>query len=84
LCRELRRSAAHAAAGAVRRRESGAQWPDVIDELIADDDRPAAAAKSLRHQDLRDALVDEAALPTRTTDLLAGPFAHVVVDEARS
>ena len=38
---------------------------------------------SLRHQDLRDALVDEGALPTAEPDLLAGPFAHVVVDEAQ-
>jgi hypothetical protein len=38
----------------------------------------------LRGEDLRDALVDEAALPSADPDLLAGPFAHVVVDEARS
>src|SRR5829696_2093037 len=37
----------------------------------------------LRGQDLRSALVDEAALPTAEPDLLAGPFAHVVVDEAQ-
>jgi superfamily I DNA/RNA helicase len=38
---------------------------------------------TLRHGDLRDALVDEAALPQADPDLLAGPFAHVVVDEAQ-
>jgi len=38
---------------------------------------------TLRHADLRDALVDEAALPTADVDLLAGPFAHIVVDEAQ-
>jgi superfamily I DNA/RNA helicase len=38
---------------------------------------------SLRHQDLRDALVDESGLPSADPDLLAGPFAHVVVDEAQ-
>jgi DNA helicase IV len=38
---------------------------------------------TLRHQDLRDALVDEAALPTAAPNALAGPFAHVVVDEAQ-
>jgi DNA helicase IV len=38
---------------------------------------------SLRHGDLRDALVDDAALPAADTDLLAGPFAHIVVDEAQ-
>ena len=37
----------------------------------------------LRGQDLQDALVDESALPTTDPDRLAGPFAHVVVDEAQ-
>ena len=37
----------------------------------------------LRGEDLRDALVDEAALPAADPDLLAGPFAHIVVDEAQ-
>ena len=37
----------------------------------------------LRGQDLRDALVDEAARPVADADVLAGPFAHVVVDEAQ-
>jgi DNA helicase IV len=56
---------------------------DVIDELIATDDSELQLMTSLRHQDLRDALVDEAALPTADPDRLAGPFAHVVVDEAQ-
>jgi len=37
----------------------------------------------LRGQDLRTALVDEDAVPSDAADLLAGPFAHVVVDEAQ-
>jgi superfamily I DNA/RNA helicase len=37
----------------------------------------------LRHPDLRQNLVDEAALPGAGPDLLAGSFAHVVVDEAQ-
>ena len=37
----------------------------------------------LRGQDLQDALVDETALPSTDPDLLAGPFAHIVVDEAQ-
>ena len=37
----------------------------------------------LRGQDLQDRLVDEAALPGADPDLLAGPFAHIVVDEAQ-
>jgi superfamily I DNA/RNA helicase len=56
---------------------------DVIDELIAADDSELLLMTSLRHQDLRDALVDQAALPSAAPDLLAGPFAHVVVDEAQ-
>jgi hypothetical protein len=56
---------------------------DVIDELIATDDSELLLMTTLRHQDLRDALVDEAALPSTDPDLLAGPFAHIVVDEAQ-
>jgi len=37
----------------------------------------------LRGQDLRDALVDEDALPGVDSDRLAGSFAHIVVDEAQ-
>ena len=56
---------------------------DVIDRLIEADDDGLGLVQSLRHGDLRDALVDEAALPSTDPDLLAGPFAHVVVDEAQ-
>ncbi|SOC46707.1 DNA helicase IV [Blastococcus aggregatus] len=55
----------------------------VIDWLIAADHDGEGLAQSLRHEDLREALVDEAALPTAERDPLAGPFAHVVVDEAQ-
>ena len=37
----------------------------------------------LRGEDFHDALVDQAALPSSDPDLLAGPFAHIVVDEAQ-
>jgi superfamily I DNA/RNA helicase len=37
----------------------------------------------LRGQDLRTALVDPEAPPDLDPDLLAGPFAHIVVDEAQ-
>jgi superfamily I DNA/RNA helicase len=37
----------------------------------------------LRGEDFQDALVDHAALPSTDPDLLAGPFAHIVVDEAQ-
>jgi DNA helicase IV len=71
-----------------RRQEAAAagereRMADVIDELIATDDSELLLMTTLRHQDLRDALVDEAALPTAEPDLLAGPFAHIVVDEAQ-
>jgi hypothetical protein len=33
--------------------------------------------------DLRNSLVDESVLPTVDPDLLAGPFAHIIVDEAQ-
>jgi superfamily I DNA/RNA helicase len=37
----------------------------------------------LRGEDFQDALVDQTALPGTRPDLLAGPFAHIVVDEAQ-
>ncbi|MEU4678346.1 RNA polymerase recycling motor ATPase HelR [Micromonospora sp. NPDC023737] len=57
----------------------------VVDELIeahAYDDGEGVLA-SLRQLDLQDALVDEAVLPSVEPDRLAGPFAHIVVDEAQ-
>ncbi|SOE02268.1 RNA polymerase recycling motor ATPase HelR [Blastococcus haudaquaticus] len=77
-----------AAFGRSRRREAvvaaeRSRMADVIDELIAADDSELLLMTSLRHGDLRDALVDEAALPVGDPDLLAGPFAHIVVDEAQ-
>lgn len=59
------------------------QMADVIDRLIESDDSELLLMTSLRQQDLRDALVDDAAVPDADPDLLAGPFAHVVVDEAQ-
>jgi superfamily I DNA/RNA helicase len=55
----------------------------VIDELIATDDSELLLMTTLRHSDLRNALVDTDAMPTAEPDVLAGPFAHVVVDEAQ-
>ncbi|MFD0784190.1 RNA polymerase recycling motor ATPase HelR [Micromonospora azadirachtae] len=57
----------------------------VVDELIEAhtyDDGEGVLA-SLRQLDLQDALVDEAVLPGVEPDRLAGPFAHIVVDEAQ-
>ena len=55
----------------------------VVDHLIASDDSEMHVMSMLRGQDLRSALVSEAAEPDTDPDLLAGPFAHVVVDEAQ-
>ncbi len=73
-----RRQQAGAVAAGERERMSG-----VIDWLLAADHDGEGLAQSLRHEDLREALVDEASLPTAERDPLAGPFAHVVVDEAQ-
>ncbi|MFF3510765.1 RNA polymerase recycling motor ATPase HelR [Streptomyces sp. NPDC002573] len=54
----------------------------VVDALLEADDDGEGAVTMLRGQDLRDALVDETP-PGAEPDLLAGPFAHVVVDEAQ-
>jgi superfamily I DNA/RNA helicase len=55
----------------------------VVEDLIAADDDGEGLVTSLRQQDLRDALVDEAGLPSAEPDVLAGPFAHIIVDEAQ-
>ena len=55
----------------------------VVDDLVAGDDSEMMVMAMLRGQDLQDSLVDEDALPSADPDLLAGPFAHIVVDEAQ-
>jgi len=69
-----------AAAAAERERE---RMADVIDNLLQADDDNEGWLPMLHGQDLKDTLVDETALPTADPDLLAGPFAHIVVDEAQ-
>ncbi|TGB10319.1 AAA family ATPase [Streptomyces sp. MZ04] len=68
-------------------RESMAQ---VVDNLIvaaadsgADGDDGEGLVTMLRGKDAQVSLVDESELPTADPDLLAGPFAHIVVDEAQ-
>lgn len=73
--RRLRREAALAAEQEERAK--------VVDHLIEADDSDLLIMSMLRGQDLRSALVDDAAEPDTDPDLLAGPFAHVVVDEAQ-
>ena len=50
---------------------------------VADDEYGSGLVTMLRGEDFHDALVDQAALPVADRDLLAGPFAHIVVDEAQ-
>jgi hypothetical protein len=61
------------------------QMTQVVDDLIeaADDEYGIGLVTMLRGEDFRDALIDQAALPTTDPDWLAGPFAHIVVDEAQ-
>ncbi|GAA3218893.1 RNA polymerase recycling motor ATPase HelR [Actinocorallia longicatena] len=73
-----RRKRRHEASVAAQRERMN----QVIDNLIAADDGEGLVM-SLVQEDLRDALVDESEMPTVDPDLLAGPFAHVVVDEAQ-
>ena len=74
-----RRRARREAADAAERE----RMADVVADLIATDDSEMRVMSMLRGQDLRTALVDEDAVPSDAADLLAGPFAHVVVDEAQ-
>jgi DNA helicase IV len=71
-----------------RRREAAvaaerAYMDQVVDDLIEADDDGEDLVTALRQQDLRDTLVDEARLPSTDPDRLAGPFAHIIVDEAQ-
>jgi len=64
-------------------RAARAEMDRVVEHLIETHDTEMRVMSMLRGQDLQEALVDESAAPTATADLLAGPFAHVVVDEAQ-
>ncbi|MEV6787427.1 RNA polymerase recycling motor ATPase HelR [Streptomyces sp. NPDC051098] len=76
-----RRKRRHEAAVAAERERRA----DVIDILLRDTeiDESQGAMGMLHGKDLQDTLIDESGLPGAEPDLLAGPFAHVVVDEAQ-
>ncbi|MCX4514929.1 AAA family ATPase [Streptomyces sp. NBC_01619] len=74
-----RRKRRHNAAVAAERE----RMADVIANVLAADDDGEGAVTMLHGQDLKDTLIDESALPGADPDGLAGPFAHVVVDEAQ-
>jgi hypothetical protein len=61
------------------------QREQVIENLIQahDDEYGGGLVTMLRGEDFHDALVDEEALARTDPDQLAGPFAHIVVDEAQ-
>jgi hypothetical protein len=64
------------------------QMAQVVDNFMeaaksADDEYGVGLVTMLRGEDFHHALVDQAALPGADRDLLAGPFAHIVVDEAQ-
>ena len=79
-----RRRRRHRAAVAAERE----RMATVVDDLIATDDSEMLVMSMLRVEDAQSIIVDEDALSTATAlhssvDLLAGPFAHIVVDEAQ-
>ncbi|MER6047436.1 RNA polymerase recycling motor ATPase HelR [Streptomyces sp. NPDC001793] len=74
-----RRKRRHRAAVAAER----ARMADVIDDIVAADADGEGAVTMLRGRDLQDTLIDRDALPGADPDRLAGPFAHIVVDEAQ-
>ncbi|WP_326800809.1 AAA family ATPase [Streptomyces sp. NBC_01788] len=81
-----RRKARHAAVLAAQRE----RMAQVVDNLIAaaadsgaDGDDGEGLVTMLRGADAEVSLVDESELSIAAPDLLAGPFAHIVVDEAQ-
>lgn len=65
--------------------EQREQMDQVVDELIASQvhDDGEGLMTMLRGGDVRESLIDESAAPVADPDSLAGPFAHIVVDEAQ-
>ncbi|MFJ2898075.1 RNA polymerase recycling motor ATPase HelR [Streptomyces sp. NPDC087218] len=59
------------------------QMAKVVDSLIAADPDGEGVMTMLHGQDMKDTLVDGSEVSGTEPDLLAGPFAHVVVDEAQ-
>ncbi|WP_226966930.1 RNA polymerase recycling motor ATPase HelR [Streptomyces phaeolivaceus] len=81
-----RRKRRHAATLAAQRE----RMTHVVDNLIeavsnsgADADDGEGLVTMLRGEDAQVSLVDNSELPVLPPDLLAGPFAHIVVDEAQ-
>ncbi|QGV77120.1 RNA polymerase recycling motor ATPase HelR [Streptomyces ficellus] len=82
----FRRKRRHRAVMAAQRE----RMEQVVDNLVnavadsgADGDDGEGLVTMLRGQDARVSLADESEVPVADPDVLAGPFAHVVVDEAQ-
>ncbi|MCC9305979.1 AAA family ATPase [Kitasatospora sp. RB6PN24] len=60
-----------------------ARMADVIEHIVQADDDGEGAVTMLRGADLQSTLIDETAQPAAAPDRLAGPFGHIVVDEAQ-
>ncbi|MFI5626471.1 RNA polymerase recycling motor ATPase HelR [Nocardioides sp. NPDC051685] len=73
-----RRSAKKAAAAADRKAKA-----EVVSDLISHDDSEMKVMSMLRGQDVRTALLDDSVREPEELDPYAGPFAHIVVDEAQ-
>ncbi|MEY8568768.1 RNA polymerase recycling motor ATPase HelR [Brevibacterium linens] len=71
-----RRAAAEAAA-------EQARMADVVEDLIAADDSELKQMTMLRGDDLRGALDNPSGREIPDADRLAGPFGHIIVDEAQ-
>jgi DNA helicase IV len=74
-----RRKHQHDAAVAVERERISL----VVGDLLAADDDGDGVVTMLTARDMQDTLLDASALPSVDPDLLAGPFSHIVVDEAQ-
>ncbi|MEW2511302.1 RNA polymerase recycling motor ATPase HelR [Streptomyces sp. NPDC046870] len=76
-----RRKRRHAAALAAERERMDRVVDNLLEAHTHDDGEGVLVM--LHGQDMRNSLVDDSVLPAADPDLLAGPFAHVVVDEAQ-
>lgn len=76
-----RRARRRTALLAAERRRMDDVVADLVDANVHDDGE--GLMSMLRQQDLRDVLVDETAATDPASDPLAGPFAHIIVDEAQ-
>jgi hypothetical protein len=84
-----RRHVGDPGAGRVRRERERAKAAEreyrasVADYLMESSDDDLGLMSMLRGEDVQNSLDSDDALPRTSTDLLAGPFAHIIVDEAQ-